>query len=321
MAHRWDPRSPEPRELVLPVHVDPTGVTGPTRGQARGPAWRSIGGGLYVPSDVATDRVEQRITEVFSRMPAGSLVSGWAALRMHRVNFCDGRDQSLRELAVPVVLPPALNVRVVGAFTHRENVPDHERTVRYGVACTIPERALYDAMKWSADDRVAVALADMTFAARALRRDKYVAYVDARCGDRGSRRVRNAVALSDEGSLSPPETAMRLVWVLDAGLPPPRCNWYVLDEAGRRVGRPDLLSEELGVVGEYDGAEHAGARRRSQDATKEDAYRNLGLESFRIVGRDLDDTALVLDRMRAAVQRAREAGRPRRWRSHPPRTG
>jgi hypothetical protein len=320
MVHRWDPRSPEPRELVVPVPVDPTGRAGPTRGQARGPYWRAIGGGLYVPSDVAAGRVEQRILEASVRLPAGALVSGWAALRLHRVNFCDGRDRALRELPVPVVVPRTVNVRVAGVATHRESVPEGERTSRYGVACTTVERALFDAMKWSDDERAAVALADMTFAAHAVRRDDFLAYVAARRGDRGSRRVRAAVALSDDGSLSPPETTMRLVWVLDAGLPAPRCNWYVVDSAGRRVGRPDLLSEELGVVGEYDGAEHAGSRRRSHDATKEDAYRNLGLESFRIVGRDLDDPALVVARMRAAVRRVEESGRPRLWRSHPPRT-
>jgi hypothetical protein len=36
MPHRWDPIAPPVTDLVRPVRVDPTGLTGPTRAQARG---------------------------------------------------------------------------------------------------------------------------------------------------------------------------------------------------------------------------------------------------------------------------------------------
>jgi very-short-patch-repair endonuclease len=87
----------------------------------------------------------------------------------------------------------------------------------------------------------------------------------------------------------------------------------VADERGRRIGKPDLLCEELAVVGEYDGADHREARRQADDVAKEDDFRNVGLECFRVVGRDIDDVSLVVRRMRGAVQRAAEAGRPSRW--------
>jgi hypothetical protein len=119
--------------------------------------------------------------------------------------------------------------------------------------------------------------------------------------------------LAEDRVLSPRETPVRLIWVLDAGLPRPRCNWPVANAAGRRIGGPDLLSEETDVVGEYDGADHRERSRHAQDVGKEDAYRNAGLECFRIVGRDLDDVGLVVHRMRAAVARAQRSTAPRTY--------
>ncbi|WP_457109696.1 hypothetical protein [Marmoricola sp. URHA0025 HA25] len=114
--------------------------------------------------------------------------------------------------------------------------------------------------------------------------------------------------------MSPNETRLRLIWRLDAGLPPPRCNWPVADDDGSFIGRPDLLSEDLAVVGEYDGAEHRTRDRHRVDVRRDDLFRRCGLEPFRVVGADLDDVALVVDRIRAAVRRAADSATPRTWR-------
>lgn len=46
---------------------------------------------------------------------------------------------------------------------------------------------------------------------------------------------------------------MRLVYVLDAGLPDPLVNHPVLDAAGHFLGTPDLLDPQSGHAVEYDG--------------------------------------------------------------------
>jgi len=125
--------------------------------------------------------------------------------------------------------------------------------------------------------------------------------------------MRKALTLANARSRSPNETRMRLIWRIDGGFPEPRCNWPVADHGGRRIGRPDLLSDELAVVGEFDGGDHDRAQVRSSDAGKESAYRDAGLEVFRVMGPDLGNPRLVLGRMSAAVSRAAEAQRPRRW--------
>lgn len=108
--------------------------------------------------------------------------------------------------------------------------------------------------------------------------------------------VRAALELAEDRVLSPQETVPRLIWMLDAGLPRPRCNWPVGDGRGRRIGKPDLLCEEVDVAGEYDGADHRAAERQADDVSKEDRYRNAGLEAFRLVGRDLASVDRVVSR-------------------------
>ena len=113
------------------------------------------------------------------------------------------------------------------------------------------------------------------------------AYLATRAGCRGVRRVSAALDLAGELSRSPNETRMRLVWVLDAGLPAPRVNQPVFDRGGRLLGIVDLLDVEAGLVGEYDGADHRGAARHAGDVGREDELRRAGLEVFRVTGPDL----------------------------------
>jgi hypothetical protein len=318
MGHRWDLRCPAPH-LVTPVAIDPSGVDGPTRAQAYGPKWRRTGRGLFVPVGVDRQAVEQRILEQWSRTPSGSVVSGWAALRLHGANFFDGRDGRMQELPVPVVLPPGTNVREAGVERHREPIPPDEVVDRYGILCAAQTRALFDAMKWAPDLRAAIVTADMALAPLVVTLVEMEGYVARRAGDRGSGRAGAALALAEPRTKSPKESVMRQIWMVEAKLPRPRCNWPLADERGRRIGKPDLLCEELAVVGEYDGADHRSAQRQADDVSKEDGYRNVGLECFRIVGRDIENVPLVVRRMRAAVDRSAEARRPGRWtiRKHP----
>jgi len=153
----------------------------------------------------------------------------------------------------------------------------------------------------------------MALSARLLDRAAVTAEIVARRGERGAALVRSALALADDRVLSPKETVLRLIWMIDAGLPRPRCNWPVADGHGRPIGKADLLSEESDVVGEYDGADHRDAGRQADDIGKEDRYRNAGLETFRIVGSNLATVALVVQRMRAAVARASASTIPRTY--------
>lgn len=314
MTHRWALRCPPPADLVPPVPVDPSGRDGPTKGQARGPRWRRSSPGLYVPSKTA-QTLEQRILEEAQRLPAGGAVSGWAALRLFGGNMFDGLDTDGRtELPIPLVAPRHRDFRPGRrSRRHRESLEPDEVTQRHGIATTTAERALFDGMHWAVDLREAVAVADMAFAAQLTTPAAILDWLDERPGRRGITRVRRALAYAVTRSRTPAETRLRLIWEIDAGLPRPLCNWPVADEHGVRIGRPDLLSQELGVVGEFDGRDHREISTQAEDVDKEGRYRDAGLECFRVVGRDLFDRPLVVQRIRSAARRAAEADRPRRW--------
>lgn len=287
---------------------------GPTRAQARGPRWRRSSPGRYVPASV-NRTVEQRILEAAQRLPENGAVSGWAALRLAGANFCDGlAPDGVTELPVQLVGPPSSNFRVgPGCERHRQGLDESEVVVRHGVPCTVVERSVLDAVRWAPDPREAVVVVDIVLAAGLTTSSSLVSY-GARVRHRpGAAQLRRALELAVDRSRSPSETPLRLVWQLDGGFPAPRCNWPVADLSGRRIGRPDLLCEELAVIGEFDGSDHSRAATRSVDASKESDYRDAGFELFRVTGRDLARPDVILRRMRAAVARAAGSRRPRQW--------
>src|SRR4051812_23311768 len=312
-GHPWQPRCPPPVGLIVPRQVDPEGRTGPTKGQARGPRWRRSSPGLYVPVEVLDTVVEQRILEASQRLPAGGAVTGWAALRLAGGGFFDGVELGGRSrLPVPLVVPAGSNLRALeGTVVSRARID--EVVVRHGVPCVSSLRAAFDAARTSPSLRHAVVVLDMSIAAGLVTLAEMATFAGRREGWRGSRRARHAALLADSRSLSPYETLMRLIWVLDARLPRPRCNWPVADLDGRRLGKPDLLCDELAVAGEYDGAEHRTRRRQAADVTRQDDFRDAGLELFTVVSGHVHDVPRVVARMHSAVARAQEAARPRRW--------
>jgi hypothetical protein len=127
-----------------------------------------------------------------------------------------------------------------------------------------------------------------------------------------------ALRLASERSLSPAETKMRLVWVLDARLPPPLVNQPVWDDGGRLLGVADLFDLATGLVGEYDGATHRTAGQHHKDVLREDRFRRAGLEYLTATGLDLRGPESLAERIRSTWKRAREQDRPRRWTTEPP---
>jgi len=311
-----DLRCPAPSGLVRPVPVDPDGRTGPTTGQARGPFWRRSSPRLYVPAGADRDIVEQRILEESMRLPAGGAVTGWAALRLAGAGFLDGvAPDGCTVLDVPLLLPPGRDIRRGAGFTvRRERIDDRELTAFHGIPCTVPLRAVFDEVRGLEDLRERVVVIDMAVGARLIQLPVLTAYVANKAGWPHVRRALAALPLADVRSRSPQETRLRLIRVLDAGLPRPRCNWPIADAHGVFIGKPDLLCEELAVVGEFDGVEHRSRRRHQIDVRRDDRFRRAGLECFHVVGADLTEVPLVVDRIRAAVERAGTSGIPRAWR-------
>jgi hypothetical protein len=221
---------------VRPVPVDPTGVAGPTRGQAQGPHWVRVGANAYLPATVDRSVPEQRILE--------------------------------KSVHLSPAVPLAVGHRS-GRRTHPGTVLSYEPLdlVRrlQGVPATVPSRALFDEMRRTGDWRDAVVAMDMAAAAELVSVRQMVELHARHRRWRRASVVRRALALASEHSRSPAESRLRLVWRVDAGLPEPLVNRELFDLEGRLVCVADLLDPVAGLVVEYDGAEHRKARRHSKD--------------------------------------------------------
>ena len=280
----WSARCERPRDLVAPARVDPTGRTGPTKRQAAGPGFRQTSAGLYVASSVSTDNVDQRIYEQAHRLRSYGAVTGWAALRWRGAAYFDGtgRGGTVR-LPVPLIVGKtrlAPDPRVTISEAH---VAPTEMTLTGGIWCAPTQRALFDAMRHATDVRSAVVCMDMAAAAWLVSVDLMSRYVALRPAWTGVPLVRKALILATNGSQSPRESRLRLIWVLDAGLPPPMCNVPVFSLDGTLLGYPDLFDPVAGMVGEYDGADHKSSDRHRQDVDREARFRDHGLEYFTVV--------------------------------------
>jgi hypothetical protein len=279
----FHPCCPPPSGLVRPVPVDPEGLSGPRRGTAAGPRWRTSSHGLVVPADVALT-VEQRILEAAVRLPAGGMVTGWAALRLAGAAWFDGLARDGRTpLPVPVLLPHARRIRGPGVLVERTRGLLPDPLLRHDIPCVPSEVALLHELRRAGTPRLAGVAVDMALAAR-------VVDLDLLRGLASARRQPDAAAYALERACgecrSPKESEMLQVWEGDLSLPRPLMNREVLDLSGRVIAVVDLLDEPSGTYGEYNGASHRSRERQRRDEARADALRRVGLESFVLVAGD-----------------------------------
>lgn len=312
---RWTPLVGWPEGLFLPAVVDASRKAGPTRAQSRGRSWLRTSAGRFVPADIDRTVVEQRILEQSVQVPPGGAVTGWAALRLRGARYLDGlAADGSTPLPVPLALPRAGNMRPSPERqVLRGRLDAAEVELAHGVRCTTAVRAVFDEVRRLDDLREAVVVLDMALVACLVTRAEVEELVTRMAGRPGVALLRQALGLASTRSCSPQETRLRLVWVLDAQLPEPLCNWPISDEHGSFLGKPDLLCAELGTYGEYDGKDHRSRQRHRTDVGRAESFLAAGLEGFTVVGGDLQDRGLVVRRMHDAVERARASTRPRRW--------
>lgn len=296
---QFHPRCPPPVGLVRPVRVDPLGRSGPTRGAAAGPGWRSTSHGLLVPAGVSAS-LEQRILEAAVRLPPGGVITGWAALRLGGAAWFEGLGPDGRTpLPVPVLLPHSSRIRGPGVIVERTRGAMPPAVVRHGIPCAPGDVALLRELRRAPSPRLAGVMVDMTLAAGAV--DLAEVRERATAG-----RLPAAAAYALERACaecrSPKESEMLQVWEDDLGFPRPLMNREVLDLAGRVIAVVDLLEDSSGTYGEYNGAAHRSRERQRRDESRAADLRAVGLEAFVLVAGDSE--RVWRERMRAARGRA-----------------
>lgn len=193
-----------------------------------------------------------------------------------------------------------------------------------GLHAVLPVPATAFAMRYSTNLRDAVRVFCMAAYDDLVSADELTAYAGLAprlnlSSWTGMPRYREAMQYVNENIWSPQEVTMMLIWMLDAGLPPPLMNQPIFDRSGRHLATPDLLDVESGVAGEYDGAFHVVGSQPAVDRRREELLRDHGIECFTMTAADTADRERMARRMFAARRRAkREAESERLWTTQQP---
>ncbi|GAA1936723.1 hypothetical protein [Nocardioides hwasunensis] len=303
-------------DLVAPVRVDPAGVDGPTRGQARGPRWRTTTYGLRVPADVPVT-AHQRTVEAAAVLRDDEAVTGWAALAWERARWFDGTSEGLAERPVPLVVRRHV-VPQRGAAISQEFLNPADVVVVDGLPVTSHVRSVTFEMRYADGLADAIETIDMACYSDLVSIAEMTAYVGQLGPVTGIQQARDALAEAHENSWSPRETRMRGVWTRLAGLPRPLCNRPVFTLDGKLVATPDLIDPGTGLVGLYHGDSHLTLVGASKDNRQDSDYRDLGLEPVAMFATDWRDLGGFTRRLRTAARRARAHRGPRAWTLEPP---
>lgn len=297
-------------QLVGPVRVDPDGLAGPTRGQARGPGWRRTSQGLYVPArHEATP--DQRIVEAAAVLRDDEAVTGWAGLRWLGGAWFDGTEGRTGRRQVPLL---ARRDRTAprGTAVSQEFLHPDQIMVVDAVPVTIAVRSVVHEMRHAATLGEAVAALDMACYSDLVSIAEVAAYVTMLGPVTGIQQARDALVLGEENSWSPQETKMRGVW-RKAGLRKPLCNRPVFTLDGRHLGTPDLIEPDLGLLGQYNGSDHITLAGTAADVKKDAAYLDHGLETVTMLVTDTSDLDDFTARLLSAARRAAAATGERTW--------
>lgn len=273
---------------------------------------------MHAPA--GTDRTDPmtRIHAVAEILPAGAVLGGWAALHLLGVLDLDGRvgPGGRTLLPVRVCLGP------VGRMRRRPGVePDRavllaeDVTEAHGLAVTTAARSCVDIMRFDGVEEGVMA-GDAAGRFRVATPQQIRAYVASHPGMKGIPAARTAAALLDPRAASCPESRLRVVWVLEAGLPIPLVNVGVVDLEHFLLGEADLFDPEAGLVGEYDGSHHRGLTQHTADNIREEGFERHNLTVVRATAIDLWPRRSLLAR-RLALAHADGMARDRsrdRWR-------
>jgi hypothetical protein len=284
---------------------------GITEGQLRGPGWRSPFHGIHAPVTGELLSTLQRIYDAAALLPPGGVLGGWAAAYLHGATDLDGKGWSgLETQPVVAMVPIASRLRRRDAVTYvRADLSDQLRDEVDGIPVTSRIRTAFDLARWSQPEDAVVALD--TMARQAGVAPAAVAdYASTLRRLRGLPRVAPAVDLADPRSRSVWESRYRYLWVVDAGFPRPRCNAYVTTVDGLVIACVDLLDEEAGMCGEYDGSTHRELENHTRDNVREEDVEELGLVVVRATSVDLwrPNRPATVTRLHRARARALAAG-------------
>jgi hypothetical protein len=258
--------------------------------------------GWYAPSD-RPDCVEQRILDAACRLRNGDAVAAWAALRWRGGAFFDGLGPGGHEqLPIPLIAGSSL-ASLPGLTLSKAQLAPSEWEYVAGLPVSTVQRALFDEVVRRKELWAGIEAVCMAAAARLISARLFSMHLVHRRAWEGVPLARKVASLARDDLRSPPEVRMHLTWELVAELTRALANRPVFDLDGNLIGVPDLFDPVSGTVGEYNGEHHKAIEQHRADVSREDRFRDHGLEYFTVVRGDSRST--VAARMHSTRARAK----------------
>lgn len=259
------------------------------RRELAGPLWQRLGHGVAGWSALDAGDPVVRVRIVAAEQPTGTVIGGWAALHVLGVGVLDGRTGPGGESFQPVLVHVGLRGRTRTTpllDVDRSRIDLDDVVERAGLLVMAATPACVSiACRYGAEEGLVAA--DAAVAAGLTTRQALREHVELHPGRRGIPQARLMAHLVDGRAASPPESRLRYVWVVEAGLPVPLVNVTVVDEGGFVAGKPDLLVLEAAAVGEYDGAQHRELAAHTADNAREEGFERLNIVVARATSIDL----------------------------------
>ncbi|MDX6255274.1 MAG: hypothetical protein QOJ11_1608 [Frankiales bacterium] len=256
-----------PAELLngQPFLVSSARSLGVSPGVLRGPLFRAVCHGVHVAADTP-DGTGLRLAAARLILPSSAAFSGNTAAWLHGIDIARDEDAPLE-----VTFAPGTAALGRGLFTPRQaTLAAADVVSRRGVPVTSPVRTAYDLAR-RFDVVEAVVAVDAFWHRGLVKPDQLLDYAATHGVLRGVRQIPYVVGLADVGAGSPMESRLRMLMVLDVGLPKPQTQIKVCTSDGQVIARLDMGYRGLQMGVEYDGEVHAQPAVRAKDLRRHNA--------------------------------------------------
>ena len=236
-----------------------------------------------------------RLDQIYVTLPAGSAFSGRTAAWLHAL---DVGELSRIEVTVPLWASASRGVRLA---VRRAALLVGDVVTVHGLPTTSVPRTLAD-IALCAPLEEAVGIADMALHHGLSTRTEMEAWVRARAGRPGTRRLRRVLELADPASESPMETRLRLL-LRRARVPEPESQAVLTDRDGNFVARVDFYFPAHRLCIEFDGGIHRD--RLVEDDRRQNRLLSAGYRLLRFTSPDvINSPGAVVAQIRAALATA-----------------
>lgn len=264
-----------------------------TPDRLRGPGFRRLFPDVYVRADLPED-LRLRSLAAYRLVEGRGVLSGYSAALL-----LDADCAPSPGTPAEVTVPGGGQRRHPGLCVHRNALHPGEICTVEGVRVTTPLRTAFDLARLACPDEAVVAV-DRLANRHRFHPDLLLNFGARYRGCRGVAQLPEVLCRADRFAGSPMETRLRLA-VVAAGLPRPKVQWVVQDEAARTAYWLDLAWPEARVGVEYDGGLHLDPARVRRDIARHTRLLDLGWRVYRYTVADLLGG---LDRIVADLRRA-----------------